>query len=73
MSKQSIIIYDFEVLFNILNEVKENLKFQLFKVNSDEELQINHKQYGNYLIITNSRKKIKIRFFIRHKYCKKTS
>ena len=58
MSKQSIIIYDFEALFNILNEVKENLKFQLFKVNSDEELQMNHNKYGNYLIIANSRKKI---------------
>ena len=57
MSKQSIIIYDFEVLFNILNEVKENLKFQLFKVKSDEELQMNHNQYGNYLIIANSKKK----------------
>ena len=58
MSKQSIIIYDFEVLFNILNEVKENLKFQLFKVNSDQELQMNQNKYGNYLIIANSKKKI---------------
>ena len=57
MSKQSIIIYDFEVLFNILNEVKENLKFQLFKVKSDEELQMNQNKYGNYLIIANSKKK----------------
>ena len=56
MSKQSIIIYDFEVLFNILNEVKENLKFQLFKVKSDEELQMNQNKYGNYLIIANSKK-----------------
>ena len=47
MNKQSIIIYDFEVLFNILNEVKENLKFQLFKVKSNEELQMNHNQYKN--------------------------
>ena len=53
MSKQSIIIYDFEVLFNILNEIKENLKFQLFKANSYKELQMNHNQYGNYLIIAN--------------------
>ena len=61
MSKQSIIIYDFEVLFNILNEVKENLKFQLFKVNSDQELQMNQNNYGNYLIIANSKKKIVIK------------
>ena len=30
MNKQSIIIYDFEILFIILKEIKENLKFEIF-------------------------------------------
>ncbi len=32
MNKQSVIIYNFDILFNILNEVKENLKFNLIKL-----------------------------------------
>ena len=30
MNKQSIIIYDFEILFIILKEIKENLRFEIF-------------------------------------------
>ena len=54
MNKQSIIIYNFDILFNILNEVKENLKFNLIKFNRENEisnLEVN--KYGNYLILTN--------------------
>ena len=55
MNKQSIIIYDFEVLFNILNEIRENFKFKLFKIESDLDFSnINNDQYGNYLIVVNS-------------------
>ena len=55
MNKQSIIIYDFDILFNVLDEIKENLKFQLFKVqNYSELLNINEDKYGNYLILVNS-------------------
>ena len=56
MNKQSIIIYDFEILFNILNEFKENLKFKLFKFDNEKELSnINDGYYGNYLILVNSK------------------
>ena len=30
MIKQSLIIYNLPVLFNILNEIKENFKFDLY-------------------------------------------
>tara|TARA_Y100000590_G_scaffold298851_1_gene336911 strand:- start:732 stop:1319 length:588 start_codon:yes stop_codon:yes gene_type:complete len=54
MNKQSIIIYNFDILFNILNEVKENLKFNLIKFNNENEvLNLEVNKYGNYLILTN--------------------
>ena len=54
MNKQSIIIYNFDILFNILNEVKENLKFNLIKLNNENEiLNLEVNKYGNYLILTN--------------------
>ena len=55
MNKQSIIIYNFDILFNILNEVKENLKFNLIKFNKEIEiLNLDEEKYGNYLILISS-------------------
>ncbi len=65
MNKQSIIIYDFDILFNVLDEIKENLKFQLFKVqNYSELLNINEDKYGNYLILVNSEIYFEINIYI---------
>ena len=55
MYKQSIIIFNFNILFNILNEVKENFKFNLLKIDKEEEiLKIDKNKFGNYLILMNS-------------------
>ena len=54
MNKQSIIIYDFKILFNILYEIRENLKFEVFDFKKNSyisNLDINI--YGNYLITFN--------------------
>ena len=70
MNKQSVIIYNFGILFNILNEVKENLKFNLIKIDKEKEvLDIDENKYENYLILTNesknlSNKKININKFL---------
>ena len=55
MNKQNLIIYDFNELFSILNEIRSNLNFQLLSVSKQEftELKINHS--SNYLIITKSK------------------
>ena len=52
MNSQSIIIYKFEELFNILKEIKSNINFKLFNLN-DEKLKkdLNEKNFGNFLII----------------------
>ena len=55
MNKQSIIIYDFEIMFNILNEIRENLKFEVFKFNKKDKItNLSINKYGNYLIVVNS-------------------
>ena len=55
MNKQSIIIFDFEIMFNILNEIRENLEFEVFKFNKDDKItNLNINKYGNYLIVVNS-------------------
>ena len=55
MNKQSIIIYDFEILFIILNEIKENLKFEIFNFKKDNEIsKLDNNTYGNYLIVVKS-------------------
>ena len=60
MSKQSLIIYNLPVLFNILNEIKENFKFDLFNFNEEQDLlQINENNFENYIILANSKNQIK--------------
>ena len=60
MNKQSLIIYNLPVLFNILNEIKENFKFDLYNFKKkDEILKLKKNELGNYLILTNSQNRIK--------------
>ena len=53
MNKQSLIVYNLPTLFNILNEIKDNLNFDIFNFNDNAELvNIDNNKYGNYLILT---------------------
>jgi len=55
MNKQSIIIYDFGILFIILKEIKENLKFEIFDFKKDYKIsKLDNSTYGNYLIVAKS-------------------
>jgi len=55
MNKQSIIIYDFEILFIILKEIKENLRFEIFNFKKNDEIsKLDNSAYGNYLIVVKS-------------------
>ncbi len=55
MNKQGIIIYDFEILFIILKEIKENLKFEIFNFKKNDEIsKLDNSTYGNYLIVVKS-------------------
>ena len=55
MNNQTLVIYDFKVLYEILSEIENHLNFNLIKINKFKELNFN--SLGNYLIITDKKKK----------------
>ena len=55
MSNQNLIIYDFENLFNILNEVKDKLNYKIINVNNNPNI-IDYDYSIDYLIITQKQK-----------------
>tara|TARA_B100001996_G_scaffold39443_1_gene28834 strand:- start:205 stop:783 length:579 start_codon:yes stop_codon:yes gene_type:complete len=55
MTKQSLIVFNLPILFDILNEIKENFNFNfdLYKLDKKKDLNhINELSYGNFLIVT---------------------
>ena len=52
MNKQNLIIYDFFQLFSILNEIQDELNFNLLNVSSKEFDKYNLDNLDNFLIIT---------------------
>jgi len=60
MSKQSLIVYKIPVLYNILNEIRENFKFNLYNFSEKYDFKkIDSEKFGNYIILTNYKNKIK--------------
>ncbi len=56
MNKQSIIIFNFDVLFQILFEIRENLNFELFNFKQENKIkELDKTFYGNYLIISKNK------------------
>ena len=56
MNKQNLIIYDFNELFSILNEIKSYLKFNLLNVSKKEFSELKLDNLNSFLII--SKKKV---------------
>ena len=52
MNKQNLVIYDFNELFSILNEIKDNLNFNLLNVSKKEFSDLKFKELQSFLIIT---------------------
>ncbi len=55
MNNQTLVIYDFKVLYEILTEIENYLNFNLIKINKLKEL--NSNSLENYLIISDKKKK----------------
>ena len=55
MNNQTLVIYDFKVLYEILAEIQNYLNFNLIKINKLKEL--NSNSLENYLVISDKKKK----------------
>ena len=55
MNSKILIIYEYQILFEILNEIKENLNFEIKKSNKNEFKNIKFDKKINYLIISSKR------------------
>tara|TARA_B100002052_G_scaffold149647_1_gene136638 strand:+ start:57 stop:614 length:558 start_codon:yes stop_codon:yes gene_type:complete len=55
MNNQTLVIYDFKVLYEILTEIENYLNFNLIKINKLKEL--NSNSLENYLVISDKKKK----------------
>tara|TARA_B100001121_G_scaffold218973_1_gene192270 strand:+ start:11628 stop:12191 length:564 start_codon:yes stop_codon:yes gene_type:complete len=54
MNLKKIFIYDFDILFNILNEVKEKLNFEFEKIDQKNLQSFKKEKTSNHLIISSS-------------------
>ena len=52
MNKQSLLIYNFETLFQIINEIKDNLNFEIFSVSKKEIDNVSQNKFGDFIILT---------------------
>tara|TARA_B100000965_G_scaffold330690_1_gene294543 strand:- start:1099 stop:1671 length:573 start_codon:yes stop_codon:yes gene_type:complete len=60
MNKQSVLIFKLPELFKILNEIKEQLDFDIYNFSKKEEiLNLNKKKFIGYLVLTNTENEIK--------------
>ena len=55
MNNENLVIYDFKILYEILNEISDHINFKLININKITDLDL--KSQDNYLVISN--KKIK--------------
>ena len=58
MSSKTLIIYEFNILFEVLDEIKDNLNCKLIKLDKDKIKSQNFNQFENYIIIS----QIKVNF-----------
>ena len=52
MSSKKLIIYNFSILFDILNEIKENFKFEIININKEKFKELEFAEIENYVIIS---------------------
>ena len=57
MNSRILIIYEYQILYQILNEISESLNFEIIQSNNKDLKELNYDPKNNYLII--SKKKLK--------------
>ena len=52
MNSRKLIIYEYEILYQVLNEISESLNFEIIQLNKKDFRKFNYDQKNNYLIIS---------------------
>ena len=55
MNNQNLIIYDFQILYEIFNEIEDNLNFKLLNISEDKFSEIQFDKLDNFLVISNKK------------------
>ena len=55
MNSKILIVYEYQILFEILNEIKENLNFEVIKSNKNDFNNIKIDKKSNFLIISSKK------------------
>ena len=55
MNNQTLVIYDFDILFQILKEIENNLNFSLIKIEKNKLEMENFQNLDNFLIISSKK------------------
>ena len=58
MNSRILIIYEYQILYQILNEISESLNFEITQSNSEDLKELKYDPKNNYLIV--SKKKIEL-------------
>ena len=58
MNSRFLIIYEYQILYQILNEISESLNFEIIQSNSNDLKKLKYNPKNNYLVI--SKKKLKM-------------
>ena len=57
MSSRILIIYEYQILYQVLNEIRESLNFEIIQCNKRDFKEFNYDPKNNYLIV--SKKKLR--------------
>ena len=52
MNSKILFIYNSSKLFNILNEIKQNINFEIYKIDKNDFQKVDFDKFKNYLVIT---------------------
>ena len=55
MINQNIIVYQFSVLYKILKEIEQDIKFNIIEVSEEKILNSEIEKFQNYLVVSNKK------------------
>ena len=55
MNSRILIIYEYQILYQVFNEISESLNFEIVQSNEKDLKEFNFDQKNNYLIISQKR------------------